>query len=72
MAALCEQLKVLPGPRGQDLLRSILEHQAHVRELAENRDRVLHTSLLIASFTRAADQVRRLHLPSAFPLNHIL
>ncbi|KAF7481967.1 Hypothetical predicted protein [Marmota monax] len=55
-ALLCEQLKVLPGTKRQDLLHSILEHQALVKELAESRGHALQTSLLIASFTRAAAQ----------------
>ncbi|KAM5175969.1 spectrin beta chain, non-erythrocytic 5 [Callospermophilus lateralis] len=55
-ALLCEQLKVLPGTKRQDLLHSILEHRALVKELAESRGHDLQTSLLIASFTRAAAQ----------------
>ncbi|XP_021581618.2 spectrin beta chain, non-erythrocytic 5 isoform X1 [Ictidomys tridecemlineatus] len=55
-ALLCEQLKVLPGTKRQDLLHSILEHGALVKELAESRGHALQTSLLIASFTRAAGQ----------------
>ncbi|KAM6181713.1 LOW QUALITY PROTEIN: spectrin beta chain, non-erythrocytic 5 [Erethizon dorsatum] len=56
VAALREQLKVLPDPRGQDLSHNVLEHQARVKELAESRECALHTSLLIASFARAATQ----------------
>uniref|UniRef100_A0A8D2HWE0 Spectrin beta, non-erythrocytic 5 n=1 Tax=Urocitellus parryii TaxID=9999 RepID=A0A8D2HWE0_UROPR len=55
-ALLCEQLKVIPGTKRQDLLHSILEHGALVKELAESRGHALQTSLLIASFTRAAGQ----------------
>ncbi|KAM5235434.1 spectrin beta chain, non-erythrocytic 5 [Ctenodactylus gundi] len=55
-AALREQLDTLLGSQTQDLLRDVLEWRAQVKELAKSRDRALHTSLLTASFTRAAAQ----------------
>nr|KAF6487643.1 spectrin beta, non-erythrocytic 5 [Rousettus aegyptiacus] len=55
-AALCEQADTLRGPRVQDLLRTVLEHRARVKELAETRAQALHTSLLMAGFARAATQ----------------
>uniref|UniRef100_A0A8D2AM26 Spectrin beta, non-erythrocytic 5 n=1 Tax=Sciurus vulgaris TaxID=55149 RepID=A0A8D2AM26_SCIVU len=55
-ALLCEQLKMLPDTKGQDVLHSVLELWALVKELAESRGHALHSSLLIASFTRAVTQ----------------
>ncbi|CAN0540377.1 unnamed protein product [Rangifer tarandus platyrhynchus] len=55
-AALCEQVKMLGGPRAQDLLCTVLERRARVKELVESRQHALHTSLLMASFVRAATQ----------------
>lgn len=49
---------MLRGPRVQDLLHTMLEHRARVKDLAETRTQALHTSLLMAGFTRAATQVR--------------
>lgn len=57
-AALCEQLKTIPSPKGQKLVCHVLEHQTRVKELAVSRGQALHTSLMIANFTRAAAQVR--------------
>uniref|UniRef100_H0XEK4 Spectrin beta, non-erythrocytic 5 n=1 Tax=Otolemur garnettii TaxID=30611 RepID=H0XEK4_OTOGA len=54
--ALRKQLKSLQGPRLQSSLHSVLEHRARVKDLAESRHHALHTSLLVASFTRAATQ----------------
>ncbi|XP_053451516.1 spectrin beta chain, non-erythrocytic 5 [Nycticebus coucang] len=53
---LREQLKSLQGPRLQNSLHTVLEHRARVKDLAERRGHALHTSLLVASFTRAATQ----------------
>ncbi|KAI4568080.1 hypothetical protein MJT46_007878 [Ovis ammon polii x Ovis aries] len=55
-AALCEQVKRLGGPRAQDLLCTVLERRARVKELVESRQHALHTSLLVAAFIRAATQ----------------
>uniref|UniRef100_A0A452DXD2 Spectrin beta, non-erythrocytic 5 n=1 Tax=Capra hircus TaxID=9925 RepID=A0A452DXD2_CAPHI len=55
-AALCEQAKRLGGPRAQDLLCTVLERRARVKELVESRQHALHTSLLVAAFIRAATQ----------------
>lgn len=55
--ALCEDVKTLRGPRVQDLLHTVLERRARVKELAESRGHALHASLLMASFTRAVTQV---------------
>ncbi|XP_055291885.1 spectrin beta chain, non-erythrocytic 5 [Moschus berezovskii] len=55
-AALCEQVKMLGGPRAQDLLCTVLERRARVKELVESRQHALHTSLLMAAFIRAATQ----------------
>ncbi|XP_049989135.1 spectrin beta chain, non-erythrocytic 5 [Alexandromys fortis] len=55
--ALCEQLKTVPSPEGQKLLCLVLEHRARVKELAVSRGQALHTSLMMANFTRAAAQV---------------
>uniref|UniRef100_A0A8C6D7R2 Spectrin beta, non-erythrocytic 5 n=1 Tax=Moschus moschiferus TaxID=68415 RepID=A0A8C6D7R2_MOSMO len=55
-AALCEQVKMLGGPRAQDLLCTVLERRARVKELMESRQHALHTSLLMAAFIRAATQ----------------
>nr|XP_048315627.1 spectrin beta chain, non-erythrocytic 5 [Myodes glareolus] len=55
-AALCEQLKTIPSPKGQKLLCHMLEHRARVKELAMSRGQALHTSLMMANFTRAAVQ----------------
>ena len=49
---------MLGGPRAQDLLCTVLERQARVKELVESRQQALHTSLLLAAFIRAATQVR--------------
>ncbi|XP_019500408.1 PREDICTED: spectrin beta chain, non-erythrocytic 5 [Hipposideros armiger] len=57
-AALREQAETLRGPRVQDLLHTVLKHRARVKELAETRRQALHTSLLMAGFTRAATQVK--------------
>lgn len=57
-AALCEQAKTLGGPKVQDGLRTVLEHRARVKDLAESRGRALHTSLLLTGFTTAVTQVR--------------
>ncbi|KAM9202881.1 spectrin beta chain, non-erythrocytic 5 [Dugong dugon] len=54
--AVREQAKALQGPRVQGLLDEVLERRTHVKDLAESRRRALHTSLLTASFTRAATQ----------------
>uniref|UniRef100_A0A8C3VFV2 Spectrin beta, non-erythrocytic 5 n=1 Tax=Catagonus wagneri TaxID=51154 RepID=A0A8C3VFV2_9CETA len=56
VTALCEQVKMSGGPRAQSLLHVVLERRAQVKELAEGRGHALHTSLLIAAFTRAATQ----------------
>lgn len=61
-AALCEQVKMLGGPREQDLLCSLLERRARVEELAESRGH---------SLIRAAFQVRGPLQPSTFHLGHI-
>lgn len=71
-AALCEQADTLRGPRVQDLLRTVLEHRARVKELAETRAQALHTSLLMAGFARAATQVRGHPLTQCLLLGHIL
>ncbi|ERE70802.1 spectrin beta chain, brain 4-like protein [Cricetulus griseus] len=55
-AALREQLKTVSSPKGQNLVYHVLEHRAQVKELAESRGQALHTSLMIANFTRAATQ----------------
>ncbi|GAB5572546.1 spectrin beta chain [Prionailurus iriomotensis] len=55
-AALCEQAKTLGGPKVQDGLRTVLEHRARVKDLAESRGRALHTSLLLTGFTTAVTQ----------------
>ncbi|KAF4017333.1 hypothetical protein G4228_009075 [Cervus hanglu yarkandensis] len=55
-AALCEQVKMLGGPRAQDLLCTVLERRARVKELVESRQHALHTSLLMAAFVRATTQ----------------
>ncbi|XP_043327488.1 spectrin beta chain, non-erythrocytic 5 [Cervus canadensis] len=55
-AALCEQVKMLGGPRAQDLLCIVLERRARVKELVESRQHALHTSLLMAAFVRATTQ----------------
>ncbi|XP_061286842.1 spectrin beta chain, non-erythrocytic 5 isoform X2 [Bos javanicus] len=57
-AALCEQVKMLGGPRAQDLLCTVLERRARVKELVESRRHALHTSLLVAAFIRAATQAK--------------
>ncbi|XP_057577784.1 spectrin beta chain, non-erythrocytic 5 [Hippopotamus amphibius kiboko] len=54
--ALCEQVKMLGGPRARDLLCTVLELRARVEELAESRGHALHTSLRTAAFIRAASQ----------------
>ncbi|XP_058149963.1 spectrin beta chain, non-erythrocytic 5 [Dasypus novemcinctus] len=54
--ALCEQAKVLQGPRVQDVLDAVLERRARVKELAGRRGQALHTSLLTAGLTRAVAQ----------------
>ncbi|KAM9646114.1 spectrin beta chain, non-erythrocytic 5 [Trichechus inunguis] len=54
--AVREQAQALQGPRVQGLLDEVLERRTHVKDLAESRRRALHTSLLTASFTRAATQ----------------
>ncbi|XP_040602017.1 LOW QUALITY PROTEIN: spectrin beta chain, non-erythrocytic 5 [Mesocricetus auratus] len=56
-ASLCEQLRTVPSPKAQSLVSRVLEHRAQVKALAESRGQALHTSLMIASFTRAATQV---------------
>uniref|UniRef100_A0A8C4M5V2 Spectrin beta, non-erythrocytic 5 n=1 Tax=Equus asinus TaxID=9793 RepID=A0A8C4M5V2_EQUAS len=56
--ALCEDVKTLRGPRVQDLLHTVLERRARVKELAESRGHALHASLLMASFTRAVTQAQ--------------
>ncbi|CAH6788033.1 Sptbn5 [Phodopus roborovskii] len=56
-AALREQLKTAPSPKGQNLVYQVLERRAQVKELAESRGQALHTSLMTANFTRAAAQV---------------
>ncbi|KAL1785833.1 spectrin beta chain, non-erythrocytic 5 [Sigmodon hispidus] len=56
-AALCEQLQTTPSPKGQILVYQVLEHRAQVKALAESRGQALHTSLMIANFTRAATQL---------------
>lgn len=71
-AALCEQLKTIPSPKGQKLLCHVLEHRARVKELAMSRGQALHTSLMMANFTRAAAQVRGPSLPIAQPLEYIV
>lgn len=48
----------MPSPKAQSLVSRVLEHRAQVKALAESRGQALHTSLMIASFTRAATQVR--------------
>lgn len=48
----------MSSPKGQNLVYHVLEHRAQVKELAESRGQALHTSLMIANFTRAATQVR--------------
>lgn len=70
-AALCEQVKMLGGPRVQDLLCSLLERRAQVEELAESRGHTLHASLLMTALIRAAFQVRGPLQPSTFHLGHI-
>ncbi|OWK09720.1 hypothetical protein Celaphus_00006342, partial [Cervus elaphus hippelaphus] len=55
-AALCEQVKMLGGPRAQDLLCTVLERRARVKELVESRQHALNTSLLMAAFVRATTQ----------------
>ncbi|KAF5925525.1 hypothetical protein HPG69_001972 [Diceros bicornis minor] len=55
-AALREQVKTLRASRAQNLLQTVLEHRAQVKELAESRGHALRTSLLMAAFTRAATQ----------------
>ena len=70
-AALCEQVKMLGGPRAQDLLRTVLGRRARVKELAESRGHTLHASLLMTAFIRAAIQVRGPLQPSTFHLGHI-
>uniref|UniRef100_A0A8C8YBE4 Spectrin beta, non-erythrocytic 5 n=1 Tax=Panthera leo TaxID=9689 RepID=A0A8C8YBE4_PANLE len=57
-AALCEQAKTLGGPKVQDGLRTVLEHRARVKDLAESRGRALHTSLLLTGFTTAVTQAQ--------------
>ncbi|XP_034850492.1 spectrin beta chain, non-erythrocytic 5 [Mirounga leonina] len=57
-AALCEQAKTLGGPNVQDRLRTVLEHRARVKELAESRGQALHASLLLTGFTRAVTQAQ--------------
>ncbi|XP_049479925.1 spectrin beta chain, non-erythrocytic 5-like [Panthera uncia] len=57
-AALCEQAKTLGGPKVQDGLRTVLEHRARVKDLAESRERALHTSLLLTGFTTAVTQAQ--------------
>ncbi|XP_064148191.1 spectrin beta chain, non-erythrocytic 5 isoform X4 [Loxodonta africana] len=54
--AVREQAKALQAPRVQGLLVMVLERRARVKDLAERRRCALHTSLLTASFTRAATQ----------------
>ncbi|XP_006883283.1 PREDICTED: spectrin beta chain, non-erythrocytic 5 [Elephantulus edwardii] len=54
--AVCEQAKVLRGPRVQALLSTVLERRARVKDLAEGRRHALHTALLTADFTRAVTQ----------------
>lgn len=71
-AALCEQLKTIPSPKGQKLVCHVLEHRARVKELATSRSQALHTSLMMANFTRAAAQVRGPSLPIAQPLEYIV
>lgn len=71
-AALCEQLKTIPSPKGQKLLCLVLEHRARVKNLAQSRGQTLHTSLMVANFTRAAAQVRGPSLPTAQPLEYIV
>ncbi|XP_025775020.1 spectrin beta chain, non-erythrocytic 5 [Puma concolor] len=57
-AALCEQAKTLGDPKVQDGLRTVLEHRARVKDLAESRGRALHTSLLLTGFTTAVTQAQ--------------
>lgn len=51
-------MKRTPSPKGQNLAYHLLERRAQVKELAESRAQALHTSLMIANFTREATQVR--------------
>ncbi|XP_038962424.1 spectrin beta chain, non-erythrocytic 5 isoform X3 [Rattus norvegicus] len=56
-SALCEQLKMIPSPKGQNLVYHVQERRAQVKELAESRGQALRTSLMIGNFTRTATQV---------------
>lgn len=54
----------------RDLLPALLQRRVRVKELAESRGHALHASLLMASFTQAATQVRGHPQPRAFHWDH--